>query len=84
MEVKCIDNKSLDGYLTNAKGSKKFGIALSVKDKNHLEKLNKCLSSNYPIKTYQQKHGFSNNTQYCRLLITSDKIFDDLEIISNK
>lgn len=67
-----------DGYLTNAKGSKKFGMALSVKDKHHLEKLNKCLSSNYPIKTYQQKHGFSNNTQYCRLLITSDKIFDDL------
>lgn len=69
-----------DGYIINNEGSKKFGVALAIKDKQHLEKLNKCLSSNYPIKTYQQKHGFAkgNNIEYCRLLITSDKIFNDL------
>lgn len=69
-----------DGYITNTQNSKKFGVALSKKDIKHLEKLNNCLNSTYPIHTYMQKNGqgFKIDNEYCRLLISSDKIYDDL------
>ena len=69
-----------DGYIRKNENSKKFGIALSIKDKPHLEKLNKCLMSNYPIHTYIKKPDdfCKSYVEYCRLLITSDKIYDDL------
>lgn len=68
-----------DGYITNRQNSKKFGMALSIKDFNQLEKLNKCIDSTYPIHSYLSSSGYKTNTEYCRVLITSDSIFDDLQ-----
>lgn len=68
-----------DGYVCKTKeGSKKVGLALSVKDELHIKKFNEALHSTYPIHTYTQTHGYTNNTIYSRVIITSDKLFDDL------
>lgn len=69
-----------DGYIqSSSNGNKKFGVSLSKKDIEHLNKLNKCLESNYPIKEYKVgKSGYVEGTPYCRLLITSKKMTDDL------
>ena len=77
---------SADGYVSNAKGNnKKIGLALSVKDKTHLEKFKNFISATYPIHEYVSS-GFSSN-EYCRIVVSSDKMFDDLcriGIIENK
>lgn len=66
-----------DGYILINNGQKYFGISLSSKDVELLYKLNKCLESSYEIKTYKS-NGYGNGNEYCRLLITSNKIVDDL------
>lgn len=65
-----------DGYVSNTKSGKKFGLTLSIKDVNHLEKLNTAMKSNVPIKCYKAQ-GYSNN-EYCRLLFSGEKIFNSL------
>lgn len=68
-----------DGYISNAKNNgKKVGMALSIKDKQQLAKFKKSLNSTYPINTYKQTSSYSNDIVYCRMIITSDKMFDDL------
>ena len=67
-----------DGYITKNNNQKCFGISISEKDVEILYKLNKCINSNYEIKNYTTSQGYSENTKYSRLLITSDKIFDNL------
>ena len=69
-----------DGYISRTKYGKYFGIALSEKDLNHLEKLKKDLNATYPIKHYINKFCFDIKTKfvYVRLLIASDQIFNDL------
>ena len=68
-----------DGYVSITKdGRKRFGMALSIKDKSQLEKLKKCMDATYPIKDYEQKSGFSNHTLYSRLIIDSEELFNDL------
>jgi hypothetical protein len=54
-----------DGY--QSKGY--LGCSLSLKDKEHLEKLRVFLNSTHPVKTYTQTIGFAAGTQYARLLI---------------
>lgn len=66
-----------DGYVSSANG-KRFGMSLSTKDIDHLEKLNRCLKSTYPINTYTVNHGYKIGSEYCRLIISSDKLYDDL------
>lgn len=67
-----------DGYVSYRKNDKqkKIGIALSIKDKEHLELFNQCLKSTYPIKTYQS--GGYSSVMYSRINIVSDEMFDDL------
>ena len=70
-----------DGYIQNKRedGNRKFGLSLSQKDIEHLNKFNKYLESNYLIKEYKVgKSGYVEGTPYCRLLITSKKMTDDL------
>lgn len=67
-----------DGYITiSNKGWKYFGVSVSTKDVEILKKLNESLDSNYEIKTYKS-NGYGNGNEYCRLLICSKKIVDDL------
>lgn len=78
-----------DGYITSKRktNSQNFGVSLAIKDKTHLNKLNECLNSNYPIKEYNQTSGYNLNTKYCRLFITSQKLVDDLKkqgVVENK
>lgn len=66
-----------DGYIASTNG-KRFGVCLSSKDYNHLIKMNSFLCSTYPIKEYEQKSWYKNGSMYCRLIICSDAIYDDL------
>lgn len=67
-----------DGYITKRENSYKIGVALSSCDIGHLEKLNKSLNSNYPIRTYEAtKNSYSNNN-YSRLIYSSKIMFDNL------
>ena len=65
-----------DGYVIADRDA--FGVALSIKDINHLYKLNSCLNSIYNVKIYNQKKGYSKGNDYCRLVIYSEKIKKDL------
>ncbi|NBI30985.1 LAGLIDADG family homing endonuclease [Chengkuizengella marina] len=69
-----------DGYISIRKsGQKIFGIALSSIDEDMLFKLNNFLKSEYLIKRYMSKgNNTYKNTQYSRLIITSDKLVEDL------
>lgn len=69
-----------DGYVQIRKDkSKIFGIALSTKDKLHLELLNDTLSSTYEVKEYEASEGNSYGTErYCRLQIFGEEIFDNM------
>lgn len=66
-----------DGYISSTNG-KRFGLSLAIKDKEHLEKLKNCLESNYPVNEFEQHCGYSVGSKYCRLLISSDSIYDNL------
>lgn len=69
-----------DGYITKRGdgGSPRLGIAISEKDKKHLEYFRYCIKTNAPINTYTQKGGYGNNTVYCRIIISDPKIVNDL------
>jgi len=67
-----------DGYISSAEKSKKIGISLSDVDKEHLQKFNKSINSDYPIKEYTSESGYSVGNKYCRTLITSENLYDDL------
>ena len=79
-----------DGYITSKskQESQRFGITLSLKDINHLEKFKKCIQATNPIKTYQaSESNYNSNTLYSRILITSQKTVDDLKdkgVVENK
>lgn len=73
-----------DGYITK---DNKIGLTLAEKDKKHIEKFRDCLDSNYEIKTYKASGGYSVGKNYCKLLITSEKMHNDLEnlgVVENK
>ena len=79
-----------DGYITSpAKhNTQKFGITLSIIDKEHLENFNNCLKSTYPVAELKgSESNYSSNSKFCRLLITSQKSVNYLKrlgIIENK
>ena len=71
-----------DGYITKARkhNNPKFGITITESDKKHLEKFKKALKYNGNIHTYQpSKSNYKNTKSYCRLLIGSPKIVEDLK-----
>lgn len=70
-----------DGYVSKkiiTETEKKIGIALSTKDINHLEKFKKHINSTYPINVYKSKSFGGVEIEYCRLLMNSDQLFDNL------
>jgi len=66
-----------DGYISNANNRKLFGMSLGIKDREQLEKLNKCLDSTYPLHEYSFD-GYKPDTRYVRLIVESGEIFDGL------
>lgn len=78
-----------DGYIQTKQkySNRKLGISLSVKDEEHLYKFRKCIQGTMPIKTYKTNSGYSNKTVYSRIMITSEKLTDDLikhGVVENK
>ena len=67
-----------DGYVISKDNSRYVGIAISSIDYNHLVKFNNDTNSTYPIHTYIQTSGYSNNSEYCRVVVTSDNMYNDL------
>jgi exonuclease VII small subunit len=68
-----------DGYVSKRKETeKKLGIALGIKDINHLETFKKHINATYPINIYKSKSFGGVEIEYCRLLMSSDQLFDDL------
>lgn len=69
-----------DGYISSKRNqsNRVLGIALSIKDKKHLDKFNNCLESNVKIKSYIESNGFGKGNEYCRIVYTSQKLTDDL------
>ena len=71
-----------DGYITSKRQGEgqKFGITLSDIDHNHLDKLNMCLNSTYPVNVYKgSQTNYNPDSIFCRLLISSDKLVSDLK-----
>lgn len=67
-----------DGYVSRSKhGQKCVGCSLGIKDKAHLGKLKDTLQATYPIKEYITE-SYGVPVTYCRLLITSEEMFDTL------
>lgn len=77
-----------DGFIESKRknASQKFGITISSIDEEHLIKLNKTLNSTYEI-TKIKGSGFNEKGEFSRLLITSQKMVDDLKlkgVVENK
>ena len=62
-----------DGYVTK----NKVGITLNKDDIDHLYKFKESLNSSYPVHVYKSNSNWSKG-EYCRILITNDKIVNDL------
>lgn len=67
-----------DGYLTNSGSQKLVGIALAIKDKQHLEKFLKSTDSNYPIHDYISSSKKYKKTKYSRIVATSEQMYESL------
>lgn len=69
-----------DGYISKTKYTNKFGISVSLKDKEWLEKYKAFLNYSGEVKIYETAEGsYKAGVQYARLLIGNNKIVDDLE-----
>ena len=68
-----------DGYITHAPYTNYFGISVSKKDEEWLQKFKSFLQYNGEIKTYKVSSGYKPGTEYVRLLIGNNKIVSDLE-----
>ena len=71
-----------DGFIESKResGSQKFGITLSQIDRGHVEKFKQCLNATYEIKDYKGS-GYNKDGWMSRLLITSQKMVDDLKAL---
>lgn len=69
-----------DGFITPKRkhSNRGLGISLSIKDKEHLQKLNMCLNSNTPVNEYIERSGFAKDSKYCRVIYISEKLASDL------
>jgi intein-encoded DNA endonuclease-like protein len=66
-----------DGFVCRNKKQKNVGISLGAKDGEHLELLKSDIDATYKIHTYSS-FSFGTKVVYNRLLMTSDKMYDDL------
>lgn len=66
-----------DGYIQTHNNSKYIAIGLKLEDKKHLEKFKKDIQATYEIKEYSGK-GYNENHKIARILISSEKLYDDL------
>lgn len=65
-----------DGYVSKDRNN--ITLALGKKDRNHIEKFSKCISSNYPIKDKAVKSGKFKGKEYSVLTLTANKVKNDL------
>jgi DNA-binding transcriptional regulator WhiA len=63
-----------DGYVSSSNGKK---IGVTSKDIEHMTKFRDDLESTYPVNVYEA-HTAYGDSLYGRLLISSDKMYDDL------
>ena len=68
-----------DGYISKKKYTNSFGLSVSEKDLEWVEKFKTFLGYNGEIKIYKSTSLFSNGKNYARLLIGNNKIVSDLE-----
>lgn len=83
-----------DGFITSKREREKrgvetqcFGITLSSKDIEHLEKFKKDLNSNHPIYTHKNYKSQFSGTETSRLMISSQHTVDSLKkwgVVENK
>jgi len=68
-----------DGYILNKRKHSGYsvGITLTASDISHIEKFKNSLKSTANISTYETKGDF-NSKPYCRILIASNKLSNDL------
>ena len=64
-----------DGYVTSDED--KVGLSISVNDIEHLERFKEFLQTTAPINIYNCS-GYNNDNKYCRLIVTSRKMKNDL------
>lgn len=64
-----------DGYVLT--DFPRMGIAIHKKDEKHLKKFKKAIKFTGDVKQYISK-GFNTLTPYCRIIINSQKVKDDL------
>ncbi|MDF2673991.1 MAG: hypothetical protein K0R09_2259 [Clostridiales bacterium] len=63
-----------DGFITSPHA---FGVALALKDKQHLDKLKKALKSEHPLHELETNSSYGRNS-YVRLLVHSEAIYNQL------
>lgn len=69
-----------DGYITKKEYTNAFGISVSEKDEEWLQKFKEFLQYNGEIKHYEvSSSGYLPGSPYVRLLIGNNKIVEDLE-----
>ena len=68
-----------DGYICKKKYTNSFGLAVSDKDLEWVEKFKRFLNYSGEIKIYKNVSTLSNGGNYARLLIGNNKIVSDLE-----
>ena len=69
-----------DGYILNKRKHSGYsiGISLTESDIHHIEKFKNSLNSSASINTYTTSKGVYNSKSYCRIIISSDKLSEDL------
>lgn len=71
-----------DGYISHNPYTNKFGISVSKKDEEWLQKFKDFLQYNGTINTYQvTETGYKPGTEYVRLLVGNNEIIHDLELL---
>lgn len=68
-----------DGYISKTKYTNKFGLSVSEKDLEWVEKFKSFLNYNGDVKHYLVSSGYKKGTPYIRLLIGNNKVVEDLE-----
>ena len=68
-----------DGYICKKKYTNSFGLTVSEKDFEWVEKFKTFLHYNGEIKVYKGTSALSKGNKYARLLIGNNKIVSDLE-----
>lgn len=67
-----------DGFIGKNNGYDRFGISISVVDKQHLYKFKEMINSTHPINTYTVSSGYKQGVEYCRIIIAEEKLVNDL------